>query len=140
MTDPASAVERIGTASTGEEKREAADEAVEAAVENHEAAEGVESTPSISSRNGLKDALLRTTPDVRLEDVESPWDPERGGINRVYRGLRKALGFEGQPAIVDIVVGAAEFMHAFEPEGDGTDDGDESTEDEPAPFAEADIA
>jgi hypothetical protein len=145
MTDPASAVERIGTATTGEEKRDAADEAVSAAVENHEAAEGAESTPSLSARNGLKDALLRTTPDVRLEDVESPWDPERGGINRVYRGLRKALDFEGTPAVVDIVIGVAEFVVAFEPEGGDEEaqqdaGGGEPSEDDVVPLSEVGVA
>lgn len=141
MTDPASAVERIATSSTPDERREAADDAVDETTESHQAAEGTETTPSISSRAGLKDALLRSEPNRPLHKVESPWNPEQGGITRIYRGLQKALEFSGAPAIVDIVVGAAEFVTAFEPAGaeeaaeqddgdqEASDDGGDPTED-----------
>lgn len=138
--DPSSAVASVdlggssrdqGSTVDGADARDQADDAVDAATESHRAAEGAESSSSLSSRNGLKNALLRTSPDTPLEQVESPWDPERGGMNRVYRGLQKMLDFEGMPAVVDIVVGLGEFVVRFEPEGgdqeagadqDGVDD------------------
>jgi hypothetical protein len=126
--DPASAVRNLTIESTepekdGEATRDAADDAIDATTESHRAAEGAESMPSLSSRDGLKNALLRTTPNTRLSEVDSPWNPDEGGITRVYRGLQKALDFEGMPAIVDIVVGAAEYMSAFEPEGGEQENG-----------------
>lgn len=120
--DPASAVRAIDVSSPsgdhdGEQRRADAADAVQEATADHQAAEGAEASASLSSRDGLQNALLRTQPHTPLEQVESPWDPERGGINRIYRGLQKALDFEGMPAIVDVVVGAAEFVTEFEPAG-----------------------
>lgn len=143
MTDPASALERMDTAVSSEERRETADAAVDQVTESHQAAEGTSVTPSLSSRDGLKDALLRTSPEIPLERVESPWNPEEGGITRIYRGLQKLLDFEGTPAVVDLVVGAAEFVVAFEPAGgesEGQDQEPEPTGDETVPLSEVGTA
>lgn len=141
--DPASAVQSIDVGSardesdptTGEEKRDTATDAVDEATEDHRAAEGAESSPSLSSTKGMKNALLRTSPNTPLSRVESPWNPEEGGITRLYRGLQKALDFDGNPAIVDLVVGAVEAFHNFEPAGGGenpdADPDEESGEESP---------
>lgn len=103
---------------------------VDDVVENQEAAEGSESSGLIGSRDGLQDALLSTDPQKPLEDVESPWNPDDGGMTRIYRGLQKMLGFSGMPAIVDVVVGIGEFVTSYEPDGpnDDVDDGSDDTD------------
>lgn len=105
MTDvsPADAVEDVGA--------EADDTpTVEDATASHEAAEGAESSGRFGSRGALQDALLATDPNQPLETVDSPWNPEKGGVTRIYRGISKMLDFEGTPAIVDVVIGLAEFV------------------------------
>ena len=118
---PSSAVRRV---TSGEERAEAADEAVQEATADHQAAEGAETTSSLSSRQGLRDALLQTEPSRPLERVEAPWDPERGGLTRAYRGLQKMLDWEGTPAVVDLFIGAAEWAKQFEPDGGEQDESD----------------
>jgi hypothetical protein len=116
-----------------------ATERVEDATEDHAAAEGAEaSSETLGSRSRLQDMLLSTEPNQPLRAVDSPWNPEEGGITRVYRGLQKALGFDGMPAVVDVVVGAAEFVHKFEPEGgESADEPDQDgADDESQPLTE----
>jgi hypothetical protein len=91
----------------------------------HAAAEGAEPTGDVGSPSTLREMLLATDPQEDLERVESPWDPERGGRNRIYRGLQKMIDVSGMPAIVDIVVGLLEEVHALNLEGsDGNDSED----------------
>lgn len=120
----------VSDSPTSGTEADAADGAVDEATESHQAAEGVDATPSITSTKGFKQAILRTSPSRPLHEVESPWDPDRGGITRIYRGLQKMLDFEGTPAIVDLVVGAAEWAHRFEPEGGEDDEQQEATDEE----------
>lgn len=108
----------------------------------HAAAEGAEATDEIGSTSTLREMLLSDEPDPELERVESPWNPEEGGRNRVYRGLKKALGASGMPAIVDVVVGLLEELQALDTNsGDDVDqeessDGQEETTD---PLADTEI-
>jgi hypothetical protein len=123
----------------GDEETTSATKRVEEATEDHAAAEGAEaSSESLGSRSTIQEMLLSTEPDTPLASVDSPWDPELGGVTRIYRGLRKALGFDGMPAIVDVVIGAAEFIHEFEP--DGGDDDQEESDDAAAEFEGVDVA
>jgi hypothetical protein len=113
--DPAAAVD--GLELTGVEEESSTGNAVDEATESHQAAEGTSTASSLNSRDGLKNALLRTEPNRSLDQVESPYDPGRGGETRIYRGLQKMLDFEGMPAILDIVVGLLEFAQNFEVDG-----------------------
>lgn len=65
-----------------------------------------------SSSSTLRDSLLSTSPEQRLDDVEAPYDPERGGVNRVYRGVRKMLDVDGLPAVADIGIGLIEWFES----------------------------
>lgn len=87
-------------------------------VADHAAAEGAESPGRFGT---WKRILLATEPDEPLESVESPWNPEQGGVTRVYRGFRKMVGFDGMPAIADVVIGAIEAARSFELEGSSDD-------------------
>jgi hypothetical protein len=93
-----------------------------------------EADPSPSEPSGsgsgswIKDALMSTDPDPPLESVDSPYDPENGGLARLYRGLMKMAGISGTPAIIDVGIGAVETLQEAQPaqpEGgaDETDDG-----------------
>jgi hypothetical protein len=113
--DPAAAVDGLELDSVDQEPD--ASDAVDEATESHQAAEGTSTSPNLDSRDGLTNALLRTEPNKSLDQVESPYDPERGGETRIYRGLQKMLDFEGMPAILDIVVGLLEFIQNFEVDG-----------------------
>ncbi|WP_336359057.1 hypothetical protein [Haloarcula sp. CGMCC 1.6347] len=76
------------------------------------------STPTESSTSKtekLKDLLFSTSPEKDLDDVEAPYDPERGGLNRVYRGLQKMVDVDGLPAVADITIGLAEWLDLAEP-------------------------
>jgi len=117
-----------------------ADAGADGGTENHAAAEGADSSGSdgLGSTSAWREMLLSTGPDDPLEQVESPWDPERGGLTRMYRGIRKMTGLDGMPAIADLVVGAVEVAHDLtdaladdDPDGDVEDadvqeDGDDA--------------
>lgn len=100
---------------------------------DHAAAEGAE-TPTASDMGGtsrfsnFKAILLQTDPSPPLQEVEDPWNPDAGGIRRVYRGLQKMAGFAGMPAIGDVLIGAAEWFQTAQLEGrsDAGDDSDDS--------------
>jgi len=109
---------------------------VEAAVEQHAAAEGAESSDDIGSMSTLREMLLSTDPSPSLHEVESPWNPDLGAETRLYRGLMKATGVDGMPAVVDIVIGMAEIVVSL----DFEDIEDEQDGDDAAPFAEAEVA
>jgi len=116
---------------TGDDVRDQADDAVDAATESHQAAEGVETASGGVSTDGLKQALLSTGPETPLSQVESPWDPEQGGVTRIYRGLQKALDFDGTPAVVDLAIGAVEAFQNFEPAGAEQENGEDNQPLEP---------
>ncbi len=84
--------------------------------------------PTASDGTTVKDALLSTQPEQRLESVEAPYDPERGGVTRVYRGVRKMLDVEGLPAVADIGIGLIEWYEAGGPDI-GSDEGDDDAGD-----------
>jgi hypothetical protein len=70
--------------------------------------------------------LLSTEPERSLDETEDPWDPERGGTTRIYRGLMKATGVAGMPAVVDVVIGVAEIAQDLNlDEADDEQDGDD---------------
>lgn len=76
------------------------------------------STPTESSTSKtekLKDLLFSTSPEKDLDNVEAPYDPDRGGLNRVYRGLQKMVDVDGLPAVADIGIGIAEWLDLAEP-------------------------
>ena len=54
------------------------------------------------------DRLLSTEPNPSLSDVEHPFNPEEGGLKRVYRGVLKLGDIDGMPAIWDIGAGLLE--------------------------------
>lgn len=89
-----------------------ATEAVAEATSEHAAAEGVDATETsgAGSSSALREMLFSTGPETPLAQVEAPWNPEEGGITRIYRGLQKMLDIDGLPAIADITIGAAEFI------------------------------
>jgi len=103
-------------------------------TEQHAAAEGAEASSDVGSTSTLREMLMSTDPSRSLDEVESPWDPERGADSRIYRGLQKATGVDGMPAIVDIVIGTAELLkgklpeHADSDGDDGSDTGDDGGE------------
>lgn len=98
-------------------------EAADAAPDDHAAAEGAEAPDKSGSDSTLRNMLLSTDPDRSLSDVESPYDPDAGGLARVYRGVQKATGVDGTPAIVDVVVGMIEVIQSLNVQDD-SDDGD----------------
>lgn len=109
----------------------------------HAAAEGADATDDVGSTSTLREMLLSKDPDPALETVESPWNPDEGGRNRVYRGLQKALGASGMPAIVDVVVGLLEELQALDTNS-GSDDVDQEEssgdqDDRGDPLADTDI-
>ena len=77
-----------------------------------------EPTPADTAQGGmlttLKDALMQTEPATPLDRIESPWQPELCEA-RMKRGIQKMSGLDGTPAVVDLVIGAAEtFVHRAE--------------------------
>ncbi|MBV0903922.1 hypothetical protein [Haloarcula salina] len=90
-----------------------------------------DSSPSRTDR--LKEMLFSTSPEKDLDDVDAPYDPERGGLNRVYRGLQKMVDVDGLPAIADVVIGVAEWLDLADPmDQDGSSDSDDSQNSESA--------
>jgi len=74
----------------------------------------------VAEPSTIKSMMMSTSPSKPLEDVEDPWAPEKGGITRIYRGLQKALGVAGTPAVMDIAIGSLEvFIDTQEENGDG---------------------
>jgi hypothetical protein len=90
---------------------ESIDSEGEQAAEGHAAAHGTEAvdTADIGSEQTLRDMLMSTGPEKPLSQVDSPWNPDDGGISRVYRGVMKMADFDGLPAIADIGIGVAEW-------------------------------
>ncbi|ADE04406.1 hypothetical protein [Haloferax volcanii] len=114
------------------------------ATANHAAAEGAPAEESVGSSSTLRDMVLSTEPKRSLDEIESPWAPERGGPKRVFRGFQKMGDIDGMPAGFDVVVGLAETAvlildHVEEQnDGDQSDDAgqnDEDLDDDLAPLA-----
>ena len=80
-----------------------------AVAPDHAAAEGAPEETTVGSSN-VREMLFSTEPERSLDAIESPWDPDRGGPTRVYRGLQKMAEVEGMPAIFDVGVGIAETV------------------------------
>lgn len=82
-----------------------------------------------SGRGSLTDMAMSTEPSPSLDAVEDPWDPDEGGTTRVFRGLQKAFGASGIPAIGDVLIGGFEiYADARESSDAGDDlDGEELT-------------
>ena len=73
--------------------------------------DNIDAGSSGSSRSSkIKEFLFATEPDKDLDKVERPYDPENGGLTRIYRGLQKMAGVNGLPAIGDIIIGTAEVL------------------------------
>jgi len=112
---------------TGQAVDAATDDVDETTTDEHAAAEGTDPSNALGSTEGLRDALLSTEPTKPLETVESPWDPDLGGVSRIYRGFQKMTGVDGLPAIADVGIGAAElWKDKFVV--DGEDDADDVEE------------
>jgi hypothetical protein len=62
-----------------------------------------------STTDEIVEMFRSTEPDPSLDEVESPWDPDRGGLARIYRGLRKMVGIDGTPAWLDLSIGSIEI-------------------------------
>jgi len=93
---------------------------------SHAAAEGVDtaSTGDVGSTRTLREMLMSTDPGRSLDQVESPWDPDRGGMTRIMRAVQKATGADGLPAVADLGIGIAEWWVSL----DLSDDDDSSAE------------
>jgi len=99
----------------------------ETTAEGHAAAEGVDAPAvdeDVGSTRTLRDMLTSTGRGQSLDEVESPWDPARGGMTRIMRGIQKATDVDGLPAVADIFIGAAEWWTQLE-FGDDQDQSDE---------------
>jgi len=91
------------------------------------AAEGaeVEDDSNVGSSETIRNMLMSTEPKRPLSEIESPYDPENGGLSRLYRAVQKMTGVDGMPAVADLMIGAVELAQDFELEGalDGDEDG-----------------
>lgn len=89
----------------------------------HAAAEGVDAaeTGDLGSPSTFKEMLLSTDPGTSLDDVESPWDPDRGGPARIMRAFQKMTDVDGLPAGLDLVIGVAETWVSFDVGDDSAD-------------------
>ena len=74
--------------------------------------------------DNITDRILSTEPNPNLETVENPWNPDAGGVSRIFRGIQKMGDIEGLPAIADIIIGIIETSQSdgsFELGQDNTD-------------------
>jgi hypothetical protein len=98
-------------------------EAADGDAADHAVAEGAETPDKSGSDSTLREMLLATDPDRSLDEIDAPYDPDRGGLARIYRGFMKMLNMSGTPAVIDLVVGAVEVIARIDTEDD-TDDGE----------------
>lgn len=99
----------------------------ETTAEGHAAAEGVDAPAvedDVGSTRTVRQMLMSTGRGQSLDEVESPWDPERGGMTRIMRGIQKATDVDGLPAIADIIIGAGEWWTQLDL-GDDQDQSDD---------------
>lgn len=111
-------------------------------AENHAAAEGgpEASADDVGSESTLREMLMNSDPEVALEDVEDPWNPEMGGTRRIYRAFTKMLDVDGMPAVVDLTIGVAEAVVQLRdhlPDDESDDVQEESGDVEDGPGDEA---
>lgn len=111
---------------------EAAAEAMNTGQTAKETAESVEVMPGYNDEQedsgGILSRFMNTEPDVELSDVDNPWNPDEGGLSRVYRGMMKFGDIEGLPAALDMGIGIIEAV--VKRSGDNTDpETDQETED-----------
>ena len=114
---------------SGVRPSDAIEETAEATAE-HAAAEGVDAgeTEGMGSSSTLRDMLMSTEPNTPLERVESPFDAEAGGVSRIFRGIQKMIGVGDLPALLDILIGIAEFVVGRDLGGDGDDQDSDSVD------------
>lgn len=105
----------------------------EGVAPDHADAEGAPSESTIGNSSRWREMLLSSDPDKPLEQVDTPWNPDLGGRNRIMRGFQKMLDFDGLPAIGDLVIGALEELSQIE-----ADDADAGDQDD-APVASDDV-
>ncbi len=90
--------------------------------------------PGSGNRVGsLVESLWNTEPNTPLSQIDSPWNPDQGGIARVYRGIQKMADVDGLPAIADVVIGLAEEYtkrNGVPSPSDGTDESGSSGDDD----------
>jgi len=99
-------------------------------AEPHTDAEGAPDVERSGSESTLREMMLATDPEQPLDQVEAPYDPDAGGIKRIYRGIQKAIDIDGMPAVVDVAIGAVEAVQNMQFEGGtGDDQGDEPEQD-----------
>ena len=96
------------------------------AVEEHAEAEGAveaaESSEGVGSSSTLRKMLFSTGPEKPLDQVSTPYDPERGGVTRIYRGIQKMVDTDGLPAIADIAIGIFEAVQTLNLDDEPEDD------------------
>jgi hypothetical protein len=112
---------------------EVVDEGTEQAAEDHTAAEGAEDVTKddVGSEHTIREMLMSTGPDRSLEEVDTPWDPEKGGKTRFYRAFQKMFGVDGTPAVVDLAISLPEMWVSLSI-GDDQEDQDDQNEGMPA--------
>lgn len=100
-------------------------------VEQNGEEEGITFGPETSTESeGLVSKLWNSDPSPDLERVQSPWQPEEGGLTRIYRGVQKIGDIEGLPAILDIAIGIAEEAAKRQETDPQTDPEDRQTDDQ----------
>lgn len=92
-------------------------------------------TDTADTTESLLDRLLNSEPNPPLETVENPWNPDEGGVSRVFRGIQKIGDITGLPAVADILIGLLEAHYSLSspsnPKGDrGEDRGTEPDNDD----------
>lgn len=75
--------------------------------------ESIDETPTLEDDNSgfldnITGRLMATEPNPDLQSVESPYNPQKGGTSRIFRGVQKMGDIEGLPAIADIIIGILE--------------------------------
>jgi hypothetical protein len=82
----------------------------------------VDDAGGASGGGSVTDMMLSTDPSPSLDAVEDPWDPDKGGTTRIFRGLQKAFGASGIPAIGDVLIGVVEVYSAAAESNDAAEE------------------
>jgi hypothetical protein len=82
----------------------------------------VDDAGGASGRGSVTDMAMSTDPSPSLDAVEDPWDPDKGGTTRIFRGLQKAFGASGIPAIGDVLIGVVEVYSAAAESNDAAEE------------------
>ena len=128
MTDfdaAAAAARATGSAPT----TETSDQSV---APDHADAEGAPDESDMGSTSRWRDMLPSSDPDPPLQDVENPWNPEDGGLSRVFRAVMKMGGMNGLPAWADLAIAIPETWVSIRENFDnlGGDDRDVDVDDD----------